>query len=238
MTQSGTEGPLAMAGGPFSLMRELHAGHLGSATILLADDNEDSREIYRTLFEMAGYRVMVAGDGRTVLTLVEGEKPDLILLNLLMPELDGHGVLVVVGEQDRDHALDHHHVRRVLGGLFPSGRIDGPVEDEAVASDREGVTVGQRHGGRDRDSVSRGAVAAAVIREIVVSRLLALHQCVLAGHHGIAVEDHRALRAASYAQARHVSQIERVILATDNNVDVRPLMVVRRGHSRLPRRYF
>ena len=42
---------------------------------------------------MAGYRVLLAGDGRTVLTLVDEEKPDLILLNLLMPELDGHGVL-------------------------------------------------------------------------------------------------------------------------------------------------
>jgi two-component system phosphate regulon response regulator PhoB len=74
-------------------MHELRAGHLGSATILLADDNEDSREIYRTLFEIAGYRVLLAGDGVTVLAIVDEEKPDLILLNLIMPELDGHGVL-------------------------------------------------------------------------------------------------------------------------------------------------
>ena len=62
-------------------------------TILLADDNEDSREIYRTLFEVAGYRVLQAPDGLAVLTLLGEERPDLILLNLLMPELDGHGVL-------------------------------------------------------------------------------------------------------------------------------------------------
>ena len=78
-------GPPAMVGGPFSLM----AGR----TILLADDNEDSREIYRTLFEVVGFRVLLAGDGRTVLTIVGEEKPDLIMLNLIMPELDSHGVL-------------------------------------------------------------------------------------------------------------------------------------------------
>jgi CheY-like chemotaxis protein len=75
------------------LIHGLRTGQFGSVTILLADDNEDSREIYRTLFEMAGYRVLLAGDGRAVLAVVEKEKPDLILLNLLMPELDGHGVL-------------------------------------------------------------------------------------------------------------------------------------------------
>ncbi len=82
-----------MASGPFSLVHGLRAGHAGSVTILLADDNEDSREIYRTLFEIAGYRVLLAGDGRAVLEVVARDKPDLILLNLLMPELDGHGVL-------------------------------------------------------------------------------------------------------------------------------------------------
>jgi two-component system phosphate regulon response regulator PhoB len=91
--ETGMEGPPAMIGGPFSLKEKLRAGDLGAVTILLADDNEDSREIYRTLFEMAGFRVLLAGDGLSVLSVVEKEKPDLILLNLLMPQLDGHGVL-------------------------------------------------------------------------------------------------------------------------------------------------
>ena len=62
-------------------------------TILLVDDNDDSRDIYRTLFELAGYRVLQAPDGRSALAQVGAQRPDLILLNLLMPELDGHGVL-------------------------------------------------------------------------------------------------------------------------------------------------
>jgi CheY-like chemotaxis protein len=93
MTQSGTGGPRATAGGPLSLMAAEARADLGRTTILLADDNEDSREIYRTLFEVAGFRVLLAGDGLSVLELVGEEKPDLILLNLIMPELDGHAVL-------------------------------------------------------------------------------------------------------------------------------------------------
>jgi twitching motility two-component system response regulator PilH len=62
-------------------------------TILLADDNEDSREIYRTLFEVAGYRVTEAADGLQVLDQVAQHPPDVIMLNLRMPQLDGHGVL-------------------------------------------------------------------------------------------------------------------------------------------------
>ena len=62
-------------------------------TILLADDNDDSREIYRTLFEVAGYRVLEAANGVAALDVVEAEVPDVIMLNLVMPHLDGHGVL-------------------------------------------------------------------------------------------------------------------------------------------------
>jgi CheY-like chemotaxis protein len=63
------------------------------ATILLADDNADSREIYRTFFEVAGYRVLEAENGQAAVDLASDHQPDLIMLNLVMPQLDGHGVL-------------------------------------------------------------------------------------------------------------------------------------------------
>lgn len=44
-------------------------------TILLADDNDDSREIYRTLFEVSGYRVIQAPDGVTALSMVGSDRP-------------------------------------------------------------------------------------------------------------------------------------------------------------------
>lgn len=64
-----------------------------SRTILLADDNEDSREIYGTLFEISGYRVMEAADGTQALEVAREHKPDIILLNLIMPGMSGHEVI-------------------------------------------------------------------------------------------------------------------------------------------------
>jgi CRP/FNR family transcriptional regulator, cyclic AMP receptor protein len=62
-------------------------------TILIADDNDDSRHVYATLFEVAGYRVLTAADGLCALSLLMAERPDLLLLNLYMPGADGHQVL-------------------------------------------------------------------------------------------------------------------------------------------------
>lgn len=62
-------------------------------TVLLADDNDDSREIYGTLLTHEGYRVLEARDGKEAVRLSLAESPDLLLLNLLMPEIDGLGVL-------------------------------------------------------------------------------------------------------------------------------------------------
>lgn len=62
-------------------------------TILLADDNADSRDIYRTLFSVAGFDVIEAEDGERAVEISAGRRPDVILLNLRMPNLDGYGVL-------------------------------------------------------------------------------------------------------------------------------------------------
>lgn len=62
-------------------------------TILLADDNEDSREIYGTLFEHNGYRVHTAVDGPSAIETATEAEPDIVLLNLFMPGMSGHEVL-------------------------------------------------------------------------------------------------------------------------------------------------
>lgn len=62
-------------------------------TILLSDDNRDSREIYGTMFTHHGFRVMEAEDGVTALRLAREEHPDLVVLNLFMPTMDGQTVL-------------------------------------------------------------------------------------------------------------------------------------------------
>jgi DNA-binding response OmpR family regulator len=62
-------------------------------TVLVADDDEDLCTLLKTNLEADGFVVLVAGDGRRALELIESEKPDVVLLDIMMPVLDGYGVL-------------------------------------------------------------------------------------------------------------------------------------------------
>lgn len=57
--------------------------------ILVADDDPQLRKLVQRNLELAGYKVVVAADGEAALNLAQSEKPDLIVLDILMPGLDG-----------------------------------------------------------------------------------------------------------------------------------------------------
>ncbi|MFT5128171.1 MAG: two-component system alkaline phosphatase synthesis response regulator PhoP [Rhodothermales bacterium] len=59
-------------------------------TILIVDDEPDIREMLRHVLERERFEVQEAADGEAALELVEAACPDLILLDLMMPVLDGH----------------------------------------------------------------------------------------------------------------------------------------------------
>jgi DNA-binding response OmpR family regulator len=61
--------------------------------ILVVDDVEDNRQLLRRRLEKQGYAVTCAEDGKKALAMVESDDPDLILLDIMMPELDGFAVL-------------------------------------------------------------------------------------------------------------------------------------------------
>jgi DNA-binding response OmpR family regulator len=61
--------------------------------ILLVEDEEILRDAYNTLLVSEGFKVDIARDGREALTMCAERKYDLILLDLMMPELDGIGFL-------------------------------------------------------------------------------------------------------------------------------------------------
>ncbi len=58
-------------------------------TILLIEDNADLAQLVQLLLRRAGYRVLIAGNGQDGLEQAAEESPDLILLDVLMPDLDG-----------------------------------------------------------------------------------------------------------------------------------------------------
>lgn len=57
--------------------------------ILLVDDNEDFLSAAREFFSSNGYRVTAAPDGQAALKLAEQHLPDIILLDVMMPRMDG-----------------------------------------------------------------------------------------------------------------------------------------------------
>jgi DNA-binding NtrC family response regulator len=59
------------------------------ATVLVAEDEEELREIYRRILTGAGYRVLMAANGRLATRLLEQETVSLVVTDLLMPEMDG-----------------------------------------------------------------------------------------------------------------------------------------------------
>jgi CheY-like chemotaxis protein len=60
-----------------------------SLTVLLVEDTEDNRFMMRRLLEMTGYRVVEAMNGEEAVKLAERESPQLILMDLSLPVLDG-----------------------------------------------------------------------------------------------------------------------------------------------------
>lgn len=61
--------------------------------IVLVEDDVDIKEMYKTKLELSGYDVAVAEDGKAALDLIKKVKPDLVLLDILIPKKDGFEVL-------------------------------------------------------------------------------------------------------------------------------------------------
>lgn len=63
-----------------------------SATVLVADDEPEARKLLRRILELAGYTVCEATTGKEALALTESEQPDLLILDISMPDMDGVAV--------------------------------------------------------------------------------------------------------------------------------------------------
>jgi DNA-binding response OmpR family regulator len=67
--------------------------------VLLVDDDVDLRDVLHLHLEMSGFEVIEATDGMDALAAIERERPDVVLLDLMMPRLSGVGFLQRLGAQ-------------------------------------------------------------------------------------------------------------------------------------------
>jgi len=61
--------------------------------VMVVDDEPDLVRLVEFILHKEGFEVIACSDGRTALTLLEAEKPDLIILDIMMPLMDGMEVL-------------------------------------------------------------------------------------------------------------------------------------------------
>ena len=95
------------------------------STVLVVDDDATLRALLRDVLESAGHEVQTACDGFAALRAVQSARPDCVLLDVMMPGLDGHEVLSRLRQLDRRGSLpvvmltaadDDTNARRAWGG--------------------------------------------------------------------------------------------------------------------------
>lgn len=69
-------------------------------TVLLIEDNKEVLDNTAEILELANYKVLRAENGRVGVELAQKNMPDLIVCDIMMPELDGYGVLHILGKND------------------------------------------------------------------------------------------------------------------------------------------
>lgn len=73
--------------------------------VLVADDEGDLRDTVREILERAGFRTLTAGDGEDVLDLAVAHQPVVIVLDVLMPRMDGYTTLTRLQGDPRTQAI-------------------------------------------------------------------------------------------------------------------------------------
>ncbi len=78
---------------------------MDKARIQIIEDNDDIRESIVEILELANYEVIAADNGKTGIELASQHLPDLILCDIMMPELDGYGVLYLLGKNPQTASI-------------------------------------------------------------------------------------------------------------------------------------
>jgi excisionase family DNA binding protein len=101
----------------------------GGPTVLIVDDDSKIREYVRVNLEMDGYTVREAGSAEEGLGVLEEATPDLVLLDVMMPEVDGWEMLKRVQER--------HGVGAIPVIMF-SGKVNDQAAEEAASRGAQG----------------------------------------------------------------------------------------------------
>lgn len=74
-------------------------------TILIVDDSSTNNLLFQSIFEENGFDVIVSTSGKAGLSALDKNKADLVLLDVMMPGLDGFDVLKTIKEDEKNRSL-------------------------------------------------------------------------------------------------------------------------------------
>ena len=114
--------------------------------ILIIDDEEDIQKLLKIRLEQDSFTVMTAGDGASGAKIAEQEIPDLILLDIMMPNVDGYSCLKEIRKSQKTKntpvimlsGKEEEKVRDLFAFQKISGYVEKPFElDNLVSKIRE-----------------------------------------------------------------------------------------------------
>lgn len=101
-------------------------------TLLVADDNDDLRSLLGYQLQQQGFRVLVASDGLQVVEKAKKEKPDLILLDILMPGIDGTETASILKSDPSTSRIPIIFLTALIQGSEPSVSETGLVLPKSI----------------------------------------------------------------------------------------------------------
>lgn len=109
--------------------------------IAIIEDDRSILEMYKLKFEFADFKVVTATDGRQGLVLLEKERPDLVLLDLMMPEMGGDEMLAELRKQPWGKNMPVIILTNVSQDEAPKDLADLQVSDFIVKANSTPQTV-------------------------------------------------------------------------------------------------
>lgn len=100
--------------------------------IVIVEDEVALAEIYKTRLELLGYRCFVATEGLEALSLIEKERPALVLLDLMLPKLAGDQILRVMRSTDWGKDIKVLIISNLNEADAPAGIRENGIEGYAV----------------------------------------------------------------------------------------------------------
>ena len=205
--------------------------HDGKRTILVVDDDPSIREMHMRVVQTAlpDSRVLQASNGRIALEIMQHERPALVLLDLMMPELDGMGVLAAMQADEKlrgipvivltAETLTREEMALLAGGVTAVLQKGLFTADETLAHIEQALARDRRLGSETQRMVRR---AMAYIHEHYAEPLaredVASHVGVSARHLTRCFQQEMGLSPIAYLNRYRVRQAKRLLEAGDSSI--------------------